>query len=84
MNITEHLVNMKKYVIINTSELSSVDYSLVEQDSESTVRRSLNGSLSLISFFGNTPSFLEGKTQYSKTDILKIVTGTDWQEEEEE
>ena len=75
---------MKKYVIINTSELSSVDYSLVEQDSESTVRRSLNGSLSLISFFGNTPNFLESKTQYGKTDILKIVTGTDWQEEEEE
>ena len=70
---------MKKYVIINTSELSSVDYSLVEQNSESTVRRSLNGSLSLISFFGNTPSFLNSKTEYNKEDINNIITSTDWE-----
>ena len=75
---------MKKYVIINTSELSSVDYSLVEQDSENTVRRSLNGSLSLISFFGNTPNFLEGKTEYNKEGINNIITSTDWELEEEE
>ncbi len=80
----EHLVNMKKYVIINTSELSSVDYNLVEQDSENTVRRSLDGSLALVSFFGNTPSFLNGKTEYNKEGINNIITSTDWELEEEE
>ena len=83
MNITEHLVNMKKYVIINTSELSSVDYSLVEQDSENTVRRSLDGSLALVSFFGSTPSFLNGKTEYNKEGINSIITSTDWELEVE-
>ena len=79
----EHLVNMKKYVIINTNKLSSIDYSLVEQDSINTVRKSLDKSLSLISFFGNTPSFLEGETQYDKQGIKEILESADWHVEEE-
>lgn len=73
---------MKKYVIINTSNLSNVDYALVEQSSLKTTRKSLNSSLALISFYGNTPSFLEGITQYDKDEIKDIVTSSDWQEEE--
>ena len=73
---------MKKYVITNTSNLSDVDYALVEQDSLETTRKSLNSSLALISFYGDTPSFLEGITQYDKDEIKDIVTSSDWQEEE--
>ena len=47
---------MKKYVIINTSDLSNVDYNLVEQNSLETTRKSLDSSLALISFYGETPS----------------------------
>ena len=74
---------MKKYVIINTSNLSNVDYALVEQNSLETTRKSLNSSLALISFYGDTPSFLEGITQYDKDEIKDIVTGDEWQVEEE-
>lgn len=74
---------MKKYVIINTSDLSNVDYSLVKQNSLETTRKSLDSSLALISFYGNTPSFLEGVTQYDKNGIKDIITGSDWQEEED-
>ena len=74
---------MKKYVITNTSNLSDVDYALVEQDSLETTRKSLNNSLALISFYGDTPSFLEGITQYDKDEIKGIVTGDEWQVEEE-
>ena len=73
---------MKKYVITNTSNLSDVDYALVEQDSLETTRKSLNSSLALISFYGDTPSFLEGITQYDKDEIKDIVTSSDWQEED--
>ena len=73
---------MKKYVITNASNLSNVDYALVEQNSLETTRKSLNSSLALISFYGNTPSFLEGITQYDKDEIKDIVTSSDWQEEE--
>ena len=74
---------MKKYVIINTSNLSNVDYALVEQNSLETTRKSLDSSLALISFYGDTPSFLEGITQYDKDEIKDIVTGDEWQVEEE-
>tara|TARA_R110002167_G_scaffold4049_1_gene19254 strand:- start:500 stop:724 length:225 start_codon:yes stop_codon:yes gene_type:complete len=73
---------MKKYVIINTNNLSNVDYALVEQSSLKTTRKSLDSSLALISFYGDTPSFLEGVTQYDKDEIKDIVTNSDWQEEE--
>ena len=73
---------MKKYVIINTSDLSNVDYTLVEQSSLETTRKSLDSSLALISFYGDTPSFLEGITQYDKDQIKSITTSSDWQEEE--
>ena len=73
---------MKKYVIINTSNLSNVDYALVEQNSLETTRKSLDSSLALISFYGDAPSFLEGITQYDKDEIKDIVTSSDWQEEE--
>ena len=73
---------MKKYVIINTSDLSNVDYTLVEQSSLETTRKSLDSFLALISFYGNTPSFLEGITQYDKDQIKSIITSSDWQEEE--
>ena len=74
---------MKKYVIINTSDLSNVDYTLVEQSSLETTRKSLDSSLALISFYGNTPSFLDGITQYHQDEIKDIVTSSDWQEEED-
>lgn len=74
---------MKKYVIININDLSNVDYTLVEQNSLETTRKSLDDSLALISFYGNTPSFLEGITQYDKDEIKSIVTSSDWQEEED-
>ena len=73
---------MKKYVIINTNNLSNVDYALVEQSSLKTTRKSLDSSLALISFYGDTPSFLDGITQYDKEEIKDIVTSSDWQEEE--
>jgi len=74
---------MKKYVIINTSDLSNVDYSLVEQNSLETTRKSLDNSLALVSFYGNTPSFLENITQYNNNEIIDIVTSSDWQKEED-
>ena len=74
---------MKKYVIIKTSDLSNVDYNLVEQSSLETTRKSLDSSLALVSFYGNTRSFLENITQYNNNEIIDIVTSSDWQKEED-
>ena len=72
---------MKKYVIINASEVSDVDFSLVEQTSVDTIRYSLDRSLALVSFTGSTPSFLNGKTTYTHQDILTEMAKSTWEDD---
>ena len=68
----------RKYVIINTDEVSSVDFSKVEETSENTLRYSVDGSQTFVKFEGDTPSFLDGKTQYSHSEILAILATDEW------
>tara|TARA_S200002703_G_scaffold90028_1_gene77679 strand:- start:395 stop:625 length:231 start_codon:yes stop_codon:yes gene_type:complete len=72
----------RKYVIINADEVSSVDFSQVEETSESTLRYSLDNSQTFVKFEGDTPSFLDGKTQYSHSEILAILATDEWTSDE--
>ena len=65
-----------KYVIIDASEVSSVDFSQVREDSADTVRYNLDNTKALVKFDGSTPSFLNGKTQYTHAEIRTILTDT--------
>lgn len=69
---------MRTYVIMDQSEVSSVDFNQVMQTSANTLRYSLDGSNFLLKFEGDTPSFLEGKTQYNHSEILTIMAGSEW------
>tara|TARA_R100000789_G_scaffold5657_1_gene9709 strand:- start:3673 stop:3912 length:240 start_codon:yes stop_codon:yes gene_type:complete len=71
----------RKYVIIDASEVSSVDFSKVVETSADTLRYSLGDSQTLVKFEGDTPSFLEGKTEYNHSEILNILSGPEWTEE---
>ena len=64
---------MRKYVIINQSEVSSVDFSQVIEDSADTLLYNSDGNKTSVSFIGYTPSFLDGKTQYNISEILAIT-----------
>ena len=68
----------RKYVIINASEVNSVDFSQVNETSANTLRYNISGSQTIVKFDGDTPSFLSGKTQYSHTEILTLLDSTDW------
>jgi len=73
----------RKYVIINSDEVSSVDFSQVDETSENTLRYSLDGSQTFVKFdTDTTPSFLEGKTQYSHSEILAILATDEWTSDE--
>jgi hypothetical protein len=72
----------RKYVILDVSEVSSVDFSQVMETSMDTLRYSVDDSKTFVKFEGNTPSFLSGKTQYNHSEILTILNGEDWTEEE--
>ena len=73
----------RKYVIINADEVDSVDFSQVDETSESTIRFSLDGSKTFVKFdTDTTPSFLDGKTQYSHSEILTILATDEWTPDE--
>jgi hypothetical protein len=69
---------MKNYVIIDASEVSSVDFDQVMQTSADTLRYSVDGSKALLKYEGTQPFFLLGKTEYTHEEILSILSGTEW------
>ena len=69
---------MRKYVIINSSDVSSIIFEQVLETSASTLRYSVDGSQTFVKFEGETPSFLEGKNQYSHDEILTILATDSW------
>ena len=70
----------RKYVILNTSEVDSVDFTQVLQTSKETLRYTKDGSKFLLKYDGTQPSFLSGKTEYTHSEILAILDNVngDW------
>ena len=75
---------MRKYAIITQSELANMDFSLLLTTSEESVRQNLDKSEFIVSFEGDTPTFLEGKTIYTNTELFEIVDdlNNNWTEDE--
>jgi len=68
---------MKKYVIINSSDVSSVDFTKVLETSADTLRYNNDDTKTFVKFKGDTPVFLDGKTQYTHSEILAILNDVD-------
>lgn len=70
----------RKYVIINADEVSSVDFSQVFETSAETLRYNVDpaGTKTFVKFDGSCPDFLEGKTQYTHSEILAILATDEW------
>ena len=69
---------MRNYVIIDASEVSSVDFNQVLETSADTLRYNLAGTQTFVKFEGDTPSFLAGKTVNTHSEMLTILSGSDW------
>ena len=69
---------MRKYVILSASDVSSIDFSEVMERSADTLRYSLDGSKTFVKFEGSTPTFLEGKTHYTHSQMLTILATDEW------
>ena len=65
------------YVIINTSDVSSIDFSQVHETSATTLRYNTDGTKTFVKFNGSTPNFLSGKTQYNHSEIIVILDDHD-------
>lgn len=68
----------RKYVIINADEVDSVNFSQVDETSESTLRFSLDGAKTFVKYEGAKPSFLYGKDTYTHSEILTILATDEW------
>lgn len=68
----------RKYVIINADEVDSVNFSQVDETSADTVRYSTDGSKTFVKYEGDQPSFLNGKQEYTHSEILTVLSGDEW------
>jgi len=74
-----HIKQIKmNYTILNTDELSSVNFDEVNETSENTLRYNNAKTEFLLKFEGETPSFLEGKTLYDYNGIMEILNSPEW------
>jgi hypothetical protein len=69
---------MKTYVIIDSSEVGSVDFDQVLETSAETLRFSLDGTKTFVKYEDGQPSFLSGKTEHNHAEILAILSGPEW------
>ena len=67
----------RKYVIIPLSKVEDINYDeIIETDSKS-LRLSEDGAYTFVKFEGDTtPSFLDGLTQYTHSEIKAILRDT--------
>ena len=69
---------MTKYVIIDASEVSNVDFDQVLENSADSLVYNVAGNKTIVKFEGDTPSFLIGEPQYTHSEILSILEGSEW------
>jgi hypothetical protein len=73
---------MKKYVIIEASEVSNIDFNDVLENSIETLVYNLDNTKTFVKYEGTQPFSLLGKTEYNQEEILNILSGPEWTSEE--
>lgn len=72
----------RNYLIIPTTEVSKVDFSLVCETSPETLRKSVDETLTFIKWDGESPAFVadieDAGGPYTYTEILEILSGPEW------
>ena len=71
----------RKWVIITLSDYTDDQLEtlcLNAIQSPNSLRKSLDNTKAILKWDGDTPSAFNGMTQYSHTQILTILKGSDW------
>ena len=71
-----------KYIIIDSSEIPSVDFNLVLNTNSDLLYYNLDKTQAVLKYEGTQPSFLSGKTEYTHSEILAILSGDEWTSDE--
>ena len=68
---------MKSFVIINSAQVSSVNFNEVLESNANTLRYNLDGTQTFVKFTGDVPSFITNETVYSEDEFKEIVNNYD-------
>tara|TARA_R100000963_G_C4618263_1_gene86541 strand:+ start:665 stop:874 length:210 start_codon:yes stop_codon:yes gene_type:complete len=60
------------------TDVSNIDFSLVKETSQDTLRLSVDGTKTVLKFKGETPDFLVGLQQFSHLEILEVMDTPAW------
>ena len=63
----------RKYVIITSEDVSSVDFSKVQETSADTLRWNKDNTKTFVKYEGYKPTCLHNKTAYTYEEILAIL-----------
>ena len=70
------------WVILNVSDITEEMISNAIQISMNTLRKSLDGSKTVLKWDGDTPSCFDGMTIYSHSEILAELRKADWNDDD--
>jgi len=72
----------RKYVIINTSETGSIDFSQVLFRNAQILTLNVSGSKTFVKYEDDMPSSIDSlstkSVEYTNTEIRNILTGSEW------
>ena len=78
----------RNFMIFSTSETGSIDFSEVLETSAETLRLNVSGSKSFVKWDGDIPTSVSSLTTkegpYTYTEIITILTGSEWTDTSEE
>tara|TARA_R110000823_G_scaffold255968_1_gene377946 strand:- start:260 stop:490 length:231 start_codon:yes stop_codon:yes gene_type:complete len=67
-----------KYAILPADEVEDIVFSEIMEDSSDTLRYNVAETETVVKYDGAKPHFLYGKTTYSHSQILAIVSTSAW------
>ena len=78
-----NIFDSRHYIIFDTAETGSIDFSQVFETSHETLRFSTSSARTFVKYHGETmPTSVSGLTTkegpYSHDEILNILTGSEW------
>lgn len=72
----------RQYVIFNTSEVSTINFSEVMETAENTLRRTVDGTKTFVKWEGATPACVEALTTkgdyLTHQEMLEALTAEEW------
>ena len=68
----------RSWVIVNVSDITEEMLSSAMQSSMNTLRKTLDGNKAILKWDGDTPSCFDGMTTYNYSEIIEILSNSEW------